>query len=100
NLKEYSELNLSFHMKMYEVIPQEMLVDMIRNLWKKWVISKATFKLANSRVPSSCEEHEKIIALAEAKKYNAIELYVREHTQKSGRQFVNTLKKEHLLHNG
>lgn len=90
-LQEYTDLNMSFHMVMYDCIPQKMLVDMIRDLWKKWIITKATFKLAYLRVPASCDEHEQIIALAEEKKYDELEFFVRRHTLESGKQFVELL---------
>lgn len=91
NLREYSDMNVSFHMMMYDCIPQKMLVTMIQDLWKKWIITKATFKLAYLRVPASCDEHEEIIALIETKKYDDLELFVRQHTLESGKQFVELL---------
>lgn len=88
---EYSDLNVEFHMIMYDCIPQKMIVNMIRDLWKKWIITKATFKLAYVRIPASCEEHEEIIALAKNKQYDELEFYTRQHTLKSGKQFVELL---------
>lgn len=91
DIREYSDLNVDFHMMMYDCIPQKMIVNMIRDLWKKWIITKATFKLAYLRVPASCDEHEEIIALVEKKKYDALEFFMRQHTLESGKQFVKLL---------
>ncbi len=91
DLDAYSELNVSFHMMMYDCLPQKILVNMIRDLWQKWIITKATFKLAYLRVPAPCDEHDEIIALVEQKKYDDLESYVRQHTLESGKQFVGLL---------
>jgi len=93
-IREYSDLNVEFHMMMYDCIPQKMIVNMIRDLWKKWIVTKATFKLAYIRVPASCDEHEEIIALAKKKKYDDLEFYTRQHTLKSGKQFVELLMRD------
>lgn len=93
DIRGYSDLNVEFHMMMYNCIPQKMIVNMIRDLWKKWVITKATFKLAYLRVPASFDEHEEIINLAEQKKSDDLEFFMRQHTLESGKQFVELLKR-------
>lgn len=91
NMQEYSNLNVNFHLTMYDCIPQKELVNMIRDLWQKWAITKAIFKLAPTRVQSSFKEHEKIIELAKEKKYDDLEFYVRQHKFNAGNEFVKSL---------
>lgn len=92
NVQEYSELNVNFHLMMYDCIPQKELVNMIRDLWRKWSITKSIFQLVPTRVQSSSEEHERIIELAREKKYDELEFYVRQHKLNSGKEFVNSLQ--------
>ncbi|NLB90826.1 MAG: GntR family transcriptional regulator, partial [Clostridiales bacterium] len=92
NVHEYSELNVNFHLMMYDCIPQKELVNMIRDLWKKWAITKAIFQLVPTRAQSSIEEHEKILELAKGKKYDELEFYVRQHKLKSGKEFIDSLR--------
>lgn len=39
----FSQLNIDFHMYIYEKCPIPELVDLIRDLWKKWSITRAVF---------------------------------------------------------
>lgn len=91
NVEEYSKLNMQFHLSIYKKIPQRELYDMICGLWKKWSITRSVFAWEPSIVPSSIQDHEKIIQLLKQKEYDTVEQFVREHKFRAG-----AIMSEHL----
>ncbi len=82
--KDSAELNMSFHLYMYERIPQKQLYNMIMELWKKWSITKAVFSLVPARGEESVREHEEILVYMENNQPDLVEKAVREHKFKAG----------------
>lgn len=90
-LENYGQLNVQFHLAIYEKLPQRELYDMISDLWKKWSITRSIFAWEPGIIPGSIQDHEKIIELLETKQYDAVEQYVREHKFRAG-----SIMSEHL----
>lgn len=74
-----SQLNVQFHMYIYERLPQHELCTMISGLWEKYRVTKKIFQIVPERSKNSCEEHETILCLMENKEYDKAEKYVRDH---------------------
>lgn len=88
NMIDSSDLNMQFHLAIYECIPQKELYYLICELWKKWSITKSVFNLVPKRVGISIQEHEEIIRLIEQKEYDKVEWYVRTHKFGAGRELA------------
>lgn len=82
--KSSADLNMQFHLYMYERIPQKQLFNMITELWKKWSITKAVFSLVPARGEDSVKEHEEILEYMEDNLPDKVEAAVREHKFKAG----------------
>jgi len=92
--KEYelfSQLNIKFHMYIYEKCPKPELVDLICDLWKKWSITKAVFSTAPGRMEESYQEHLHIIELIEQRDHEGLEAFVRQHKANAARQMTTNL---------
>lgn len=87
----YSAINVEFHMRIYQNIPQKNLVGIIRDLWEKWSITKDVFNLAPSRMDSSYVEHEQIIAMIRDREYDEVEQFVRKHKFDSADTIIKML---------
>lgn len=93
--KDYSrcgDLNVQFHLNMYACLPQKRLYDMIKELWKKWQITKSVFRLSPERSLRAVTEHEEILSLMEQKKYDESELCVRWHKFHAGNEMAKCIK--------
>ena len=90
--KQFSQLNMEFHLRMYSVLPQKMLYNMIVELWKKYSITKAVFSLVPGRGENSVEQHENILQLMEKKKYKEVEMLMREHKIQAGVAFCRQIE--------
>lgn len=86
-----SELNVSFHLKIYSVIPDKELYEMIANLWNKWKITKTVFNVSSVNITESVKEHEQIIQMIENKVYDKVEMFVRQHKLRAGANLINSL---------
>jgi len=93
NLNKYSQLNMQFHLEIYNCIPTKELYKMICDLWKKWGITKTVFEIAPESARQSIEEHEEIIRMLEEKNYDEIELFVRNHKFRAGASLTTHLPK-------
>lgn len=91
DIKRYSQLNIQFHLGIYECIPQKELYNMICDLWKKWGITKSVFAVVPKRVEDSIREHEEIIRLIEEKQYDEVEQYVRYHKFRAGNELAKQI---------
>lgn len=89
NDHEVSELNMKFHMTIYERIPQTELTSMITDLWRKWAVTKKIFAVSPSIRDQSYEEHEHILSLIRSRSYAEVEQYVREHKFKAMHSWLN-----------
>lgn len=89
NYRESSELNMEFHMSIYQHIPQRELTNMISDLWAKWSVTKNIFSVEPKIMAQSYEEHEQILCLIESRRYADIEQYVREHKFKAMNTWLN-----------
>ena len=88
---ELSDLNMQFHLKMYECIPNHELYTMIVSLWNKWRITRTVFKVSSVNRDESVREHERIIELLQQKEYDELELYVRNHKLRAGMNLINSI---------
>lgn len=88
---EYSQMNVDFHMYMYEKCPLPELITLIQDLWKKWSITKSVFSTAPKRMEESYNEHAEIIRLARACDYSGLELFVRKHKENAALQMVTQI---------
>ncbi len=91
DIAQYSELNMQFHLGIYECIPQKELYNMICDLWKKWSITKSVFDVVPRRIESSIQEHEEILKLIEQKEYDQAEQYMRYHKFTAGNELVKQI---------
>lgn len=82
--KRYSQLNMDFHLRLYSVVPQKMLYEMILDLWKKYSITKSVFSLVPGHAENSVEEHERLLQLMEKKQYDEVEMLMRRHKMLAG----------------
>jgi DNA-binding GntR family transcriptional regulator len=91
NYTKFAQLNMQFHLDIYDSTPYHELYSMICDLWKKWRITRCVFSLAPDRMEISFLEHEEILRLIEEKRYDQVELYVREHKFKAGQAFRKSI---------
>ena len=91
NYAKFSQINMQFHLDMYKSTPYHELYSTIQDLWKKWHITRWVFSLAPDRMENSFLEHEEILRLVEEKRYDQVELYVREHKFKAGQAFTKKM---------
>ena len=89
NVGRVSDLNIQFHMSIYERIPQAELTSMITDLWRKWSVTKKIFSVSPSIRDQSYDEHEQILALIRNRNYAEVEQYVREHKFKAMHSWMN-----------
>lgn len=89
NVGRVSDLNIQFHMSIYERIPQAELTSMITDLWRKWSVTKKIFSVSPSIRDQSYDEHEQILALIRSRNYAEVEQYVREHKFKAMHSWMN-----------
>lgn len=82
--KSSADLNMDFHLYMYQRLPQKQLYHMIMELWKKWSITKAVFSLVPARGGDSVKEHEEILQFMESNQPEKVEAAVRAHKFKAG----------------
>lgn len=92
NGKKHSELNVQFHLAIYDKIPQREWYDMINDLWKKWGITRSVFSMEVDLIPGSIQDHDRIIQLLSEKDYDGVEQCVREHKERAG-----AVMSKHLL---
>ena len=92
NMKLCSKLNMEFHLRIYRDIPVTELLKMIEELWKKYSITKRVFSLVSDRADNSCKEHEQILKLMEAKRYDEVEAAVRLHKLTAGEKMTDQLR--------
>ena len=90
--KEVSKLNMDFHLRMYSVLPQKMLYDMIKDLWRKYSVTKKVFSLVQGRAEISVEQHEEILKTMEEKNYDETERLMREHKIQAGKAFCRQME--------
>lgn len=93
NLERVAQLNVQFHMFIYQKLPQRELCSMISALWEKHQITRRIFQLDPDRGSFSYDEHEKMLALMAAKEYEEVERYTRRHKLSAGRDLINSLTK-------
>ena len=86
-----SELNVAFHLKIYSVIPDKELYEMIENLWNKWKITKTVFNVSSVNLTESVKEHEQIIKMLEDQEYDKVEMFVRQHKLRAGSNLINSI---------
>lgn len=88
---QFSQLNIDFHMYIYEKCPMPELTSLIRDLWKKWSITKSVFSTAPSRMEESYQEHLRIIELLEQRDAEELERFMRQHKANAARQMTMSL---------
>lgn len=93
NHKKYSQLNIRFHLRIYECMPQKKLYGMIQDLWKKYSITQSVFSLAPKCMTNSIQEHKEIIRLLEEKKADELELVMRRHKMRAGHELTMQLER-------
>ena len=64
---------------------------MIKELWIKWAVTRRVFATAPSRMDDSIADHERIIELIQAKDYDTLEMFTREHKFNAGREMIKKL---------
>lgn len=91
SLSSISSLNKKFHMRIYANMHNRQLLEMIEDIWNKWSVTKRVFSTSPERALHSTEEHDEIIRLIEDKEYDKVELFVREHKIRAGREMVGSI---------
>lgn len=91
---EYSQLNYSFHMFIYERCGNPKLYNMIVELWNRWERNRSVFNLVPGRAKESLEEHYKIINLMKNKNREEIEKFVRHHKMQSALRLVEYIEQQ------
>ena len=94
DLEQVAQLNVRFHMFIYQKLPQRELCSLIYSLWEKYQITRRIFQLDPERGNFSYEEHEKILSLMVEKKYDELEQYTRQHKLSAGKDLINRLAQE------
>lgn len=92
DMKEYSRLNVEFHLRIYRDLPQRELYGMIQDLWKKYSITKTVFSVAPTRMEKSIDEHEEILRLIAAKDYDQVEQLMRAHKMQAGFALIREIR--------
>ena len=87
------ELNMKFHLRIYDCLPQRRLTDMIVELWKKWQITKSVFKHSPDRSMHSVCDHESILHLMKEKRCDEVEMLVRDHKFRAGYELAEYIEK-------
>lgn len=90
-VEEYAKLNMDFHLRMYQSLPQKELYGLICDLWKKHSITKKVFSLSPDSMKDSIREHEEIIELICAKDYDNLEHMLRVHKMRAGTDLTKRL---------
>jgi DNA-binding GntR family transcriptional regulator len=98
--EEFSRLNYQFHMRIYQDNPNKQLIELIKNLWKRWSITKRVFRFAPKRMDHSVAEHQQIVQLIRAKDYDEAERFVRQHKFNAGVEMVARMKGVELERQG
>ncbi|MCI7705160.1 MAG: GntR family transcriptional regulator [Clostridiales bacterium] len=94
----FSQLNIDFHMYIYERCPMPELTSLIRDLWKKWSITKSVFSTAPTRMEESYQEHLQIISLIEQRDAEGIERFMRQHKANAARSMTMRLDEQSEAH--
>ncbi|TYP49802.1 GntR family transcriptional regulator [Thermosediminibacter litoriperuensis] len=93
NYVEYGILNRKFHNYITSINPHKRLYELINELWNKWERTRAVFVLSPERSGESLAEHEKIVELIKEKKYDELEMFVREHRRRAAESLIRSIKK-------
>lgn len=88
---EFSRLNIEFHMSIYEKCPSPELITLIRDLWKKWSVTKNVFYTAPDRMGESYIEHLHIIELIEQRDREALEAFIRVHKSNAANRMTSRI---------
>ena len=91
--KRHGELNMQFHLAIYNKLPQREWYDTISGLWKKWGITRSVFAMEVDLIPGSIQDHDRIIQLLSAKDYDGVEQCVRAHKERAGAIMSEHLRK-------
>ena len=91
--KKHGDLNMQFHLAIYDKIPQREWYDMISDLWKKWGITRSVFAMEVDLIPGSIQDHDRIIQLLSEKDYDGVEQCVRAHKERAGAVMSEHLRK-------
>ena len=91
NTKKCAQLNVDFHMRIYQVVPGNLMHDMLSDLWRKYSITTSVFSVRLNRGLTSAAEHEEILRLLEKKDCDGVEQLMREHKLKAGRELLEAL---------
>ncbi len=94
DMKEYSRLNVEFHLRLYQNMPQRELYGMIQELWKKYSITKTVFSVAPTRMEQSIDEHEELLRLIVQRDYDQVERLMRAHKMRAGVALVQQIEQK------
>ena len=94
----FSQVNIDFHMYIYERCPMPELTSLIRDLWKKWSITKSVFSTAPTRMEESYQEHLQIISLIEQRDAEGLERFMRQHKANAARSMTMRLDEQSEAH--
>jgi DNA-binding GntR family transcriptional regulator len=92
DLVEYGILNRKFHNYINSVNPHVRLYKMINELWDKWERTRAVFVLSPKRSTDSLTEHNKILEMIKEKKYDELEMFVRDHRMRAAKSLISSAK--------
>lgn len=92
DVNRYSQLNVEFHLRIYQNLPQKEMYNIIQDLWKKYSITKSVFSLSPKSMETSIAEHEEILRLIEQKEYDTVESYMRSHKMRASIDLTHELE--------
>lgn len=87
----FSQLNIDFHMSIYEKCPSPELVMLIRDLWKNWSVTKVVFSTAPDRMGESYSEYLHIIELIEQQDKETLEAFIRQHKRNAANRMTGRI---------
>lgn len=84
--------NMQFHMAIYNYTHNQELINMIQALWRKWNMTRILLPVNLVSTQDSGSDHEHILELIAAKKYEETEQFVRTHKMRTGQELLSFLK--------
>lgn len=91
--ESYIVLNKQFHRSIYEHTHKDEWLRLIDQLWAKWSFMGNIFILSKGRMRESVAEHDELLRLIRERRYEDVEIMVREHKHKALEIWINYLEK-------
>ncbi|PLT35180.1 GntR family transcriptional regulator [Bacillus sp. V5-8f] len=86
NHVHFAELNFEFHMKIYAVCDNKLLIKMIKDLWSHTKRYPSIFRENDTHIQQSIKEHEEILAALEKRDSMLAENSMIKHKARAGKE--------------